>query len=136
MKVISKEALALGGLYSVLVTPFYLIKNKYLEEIGLIIGVLFLLSLVLLYNNKFSNYVCNKIQLHHNIAYYLLAIGWVIYFMFAGIICLPLIAAILDLQESTLKAVMSIFSFICNWGVPVSLITAFIKSHKNKSINR
>lgn len=127
MQVISKEALVLGGLYSVLATPFYLIDNKYLEKIGLTIGIVFILSLILLYNNKFLNFVRHKIQLHPDISYYLTAIGWVIYFMFAGIICIPVISVILNLQDNTVETVMSIFSFICNWGIPVSLILAFTK---------
>lgn len=135
MKVISKEALVLGGLYSVLITPFYLVKNRYLEEIGFIIGILFILSLILLYNNKFSNYVSNKIKLHPNISYYLTAAGWVIYFMFAGIACIPEISTILNLQDNTLEIVMNVFSFICNWGIPVSLVIAFAKTRKAKSIN-
>lgn len=134
MKAISKEALVLGGLYSVLVTPFYLVKNELLEKIGLVIGVFFLLSLVLLYNKNFSNYICNKIKLHPNTSYYLMAIGWVIYVMFAGILFLPLITAVLNLQDRTLEIVMDVFSFICNWGILISLIIAFIKSRKNKPI--
>lgn len=134
MKLWSKEALVLGGLYSVLITPFYLVKNELLEEIGLIIGVLFLLSLVLLYNKKFSNYICDKIQLYPNISYYLMAIGWVIYFTFAGIIFLPPITAFLNLPDKTLQTVMSVFGFICNWGIFISLLIAFIKARKNKPI--
>lgn len=58
-----------------LATPFYLIENKHLENIGLTIGILFILYLTLLYNQKFSNYISNKIQLHPNINYYLIAAG-------------------------------------------------------------
>lgn len=129
MKLWSKEALVLGGVYGVLDTPFSLLNLELISEILL---VAFLISAILLCFNKTPKFVTYITSQFPQTAYYLSSIGWIIYFAIIGLITIIVIAGIFEWPDNTLKDTMKIFNFICLWGIPFSLLIAFIREKINK----
>ena len=73
MKICSKEALILGGVYMVLATPFSLLGFSVISDI---LFIVFVISGILLFFNvkfKFIDYILNK---HETLSYYLCSFGW------------------------------------------------------------
>ena len=128
MKLWSKEALSLGGIYCVLDTSFLFLQTPITENIGLILFSIFIICMFLLYWPKFSLYIENQIKKFPNISYYLISIGWIPYFVIIGIVCFIGIAAAFAWGEDTIEKVANIFNAICIWGVPVSLSIAYLRA--------
>ena len=76
MKLFSKEALVLGGLYCCLDTPFSLLG---FETISNLLGVLFFLFLIMILFNKVPNFLSKLIANNPKTAYYLSSVGWIVY---------------------------------------------------------
>jgi len=129
MKLWSKEALVLGGVYGVLDTPFSLLNLELISEILL---VAFIISAILLCFNKTPKFVTYITSQFPQTAYYLSSIGWIIYFAIIGLITIIVMAGIFEWPDNTLKDTMKIFNFICLWGIPFSLLIAFIREKINK----
>ena len=76
MKICSKEALILGGVYMVLATPFSLLGFSVISDI---LFIVFVISGILLFFNvkfKFIDYILNK---HETLSYYLCSLGALFY---------------------------------------------------------
>lgn len=78
MKLWSKEALVLGGIYGVLGTPFSLLG---LEKITDILFLLFIICMFMLCFNRTPKFLSALISRYPKTAYYLSAIGWIPYFL-------------------------------------------------------
>ena len=134
MKVWSKEAFLLGGIciYGVLSTPFTYFHNNISEQIFSLILALFIILMLFLCLNKVPSFITYILKQHPDLSYYLISIGWVAYFLIIGIVVLPVLAGIFEWQDTTIEKTTSIFNFICNWGILISLLVAFIKSKLSK----
>ncbi len=128
MKLYSKEALLIGGLYIVLSTPFIYFPSDIGVSISLGLLLTFILLMVLLFLNKTPFFITDIIKQYPQLSYYLASFGWLAYFMIIGLIFLPVIAGVFEWHDATMEKVTDIFTFICDWGIPVSLLIAFVKS--------
>lgn len=125
MKLCSKEALLLGGIYSVLATPL-----SYLDQEGTVSAVLFLgfvVGMVLLCFNKVPKFIYYVINHYPRTSYYLISIGWVPYFVFIGLAGIIAVASFFEWGEETLNIVMKVFGYISIVGIPLSLLIAFLR---------
>ena len=130
MKLWSKEALILGGVYGVLTTPFTYFHNQYFEQIHFVLLGLFVIFMFLNFFNKTPSFIYTFTKQHPILSYYLISIGWIAYFLIFGIIIIPLFASVFEWNDTDIKIVVDIFDFICTYGIPVSLLFAFIKARK------
>ena len=138
MKLWSKEALLLGGFYEALSAPWLYWQNDVSEKISMVLLGLFILSMVLLCFNKplfFLNYASKHWP---GISYYLRSIGWLAYFTIIGMVIIPLAAGLGEWQEGVMRYAAALFNAICAWGVPASLLAAFIwaQTHKAKGVSK
>ena len=83
MKLWSREALMIGGIYSVLSAPFLILKTP---------------------------------------------IGWLPYFLIIGIFATFICAGVFSWNDNVLNRTIGVFNLICSWGLPVSLIVAYIRT--------
>ena len=129
MKICSKEALILGGVYVVLATPFSLLGFSVISDI---LFIVFVISGILLFFNvkfKFIDYILNK---HETLSYYLCSFGWVPYFiavMFLLLVCTHVIFGYE--QELFGKSVLTLGIFAVV-GFLLSPIVAFFKKKCRK----
>ena len=108
MKLWSKEALVLGGIYGVLETPLSFLG---VENISDILFLLFILGIFMLCFNKTPKFLSNFISNYPKTSYYLCAIGWIPYFMFIGFIMLIGSGYIIDYSDTTVEYIMNIISY-------------------------
>lgn len=78
MKLWSKEALILGGIYGVLDTPFSLLGLEILSDA---VFLLFVVGILLLLFNKTPKLLNSIITKYPKTSYYLTAVGWIPYAM-------------------------------------------------------
>lgn len=130
MKLWSKEALVLGGIYSVLDTPFILLKFEIASEI--LFG-LFIVCAIILFLNKIPKFTSFVITQYPQTAYYLSAFGWIPYFMIIGIVVFVGMATAFEWTDNLIEKVGKFFDFVCVWGIPISLLTAYIKAQKSRT---
>lgn len=129
MKIYSKEALILGGVYMVLATPLSLLGFSVISDI---LFIVFIISGILLFFNvkfKFIDYILNK---HETLSYYLCSFGWVPYFiavMFLLLVCTHVIFGYE--QELFGKSVLTLGIFAVA-GFLISPIVAFFKKKCRK----
>ena len=128
MKLWSKEALSLGGIYCVLDTPFSL---SGIEFVSGILFVIFLICAVMLCFNKTPKFVSFTISHYPKTSYYLASIGWIPYFAVIGIIALLMFSGIFQWADDTIITLVYIFDFICIVGLLVSPAVAFIRAKCN-----
>lgn len=127
MKLWSKEALVLGGIYSVLSTPFVYAHKTVLEQISSILLVVFIICTIMLCFNKtpkFITYILNK---YPKTAYYLAAFGWIPYFIFVAVAGLFISAYFIEYDENNIEWWFKIVHYVLELGIPVSLIIAFFR---------
>lgn len=129
MKLWSKEALVLGGIYSVLDMPLLILN---LDTIREILFVLFIAFANMLCFNKTPVFISYIIKHYPAISYYLCSFGWIIYFIIIAMIGIIPLAALFEWKDTTFENMMKIYSFICSWGVPVSILTAFLRTKLKK----
>ena len=108
MKLWSKEALVLGGIYGVLETPFSFLG---LENTTDILFVLFILGMFMLCFNKMPKFLSNFISNYPKTSYYLCAIGWIPYFMFIVFVMLIGSGYIIDYSDTTIEYSMNVMSY-------------------------
>lgn len=124
MKVWSKEALVLGGIYSVLATPVSLLG---FENMMNSLFLLFVICMVMLCFNKTPKFLLSFISNYPRISYYLSAIGWIVYFSIIGEVCIFVAASVFEWQDKIVESVMNGFNIISILGIPISLLVAFIR---------
>lgn len=126
MKLWSKEALVLGGIYGVLETPFSFLG---LENTTDILFVLFILGMFMLCFNKIPKFLSNFISNYPKTSYYLCAIGWIPYFMFIVFVMLIGSGYIVDYSDTTVEYSMNVMSYPYTtiYLAIASLIIAFVR---------
>ncbi len=126
MKLWSKQALVLGGIYGVLETPFSFLG---LENTTDILFVLFILGMFMLCFNKMPKFLSNFISNYPKTSYYLCAIGWIPYFMFIVFVMLIGSGYIIDYSDTTVEYSMNVMSYPYTtiYLAIASLIIAFVR---------
>ena len=127
MKLWSKEALVLGGIYSVLNTPFVYSNNAVIEQISTILFFIFFICVVMLCFNKIPKFITYVINKYPKIAYYLSAFGWIPYFSIITVVSLFISAYFIKYDENNIEWWFNITHYVLEFGIPVSLIIAFIR---------
>lgn len=129
MKLWSKEALVLGGIYGVLETPFSFLG---LENTTDILFVLFILGMFMLCFNKMPKFLSNFISNYPKTSYYLCAIGWIPYFMFIVFVMLIGSGYIIDYSDTTIEYSMNVMSYPYTtiYLATASLIIAFARKQR------
>ena len=130
MKLWSKEALVLGCIYGVLSTPLAYLE---LENINMIVLILFILCLIMLCFNKTPKFIDEVIRNYPKTAYYLSSIGWIPYFVIISIVGFIALDTFVEYSDNTVKVIGNIYVWILNLGIPVSLIIAFVRQKMNKT---
>lgn len=128
MKLWSREALMVGGIYSVLSTPFLILKTPMTEQIDLFLFFLFILCMLFLYWSKFSSLISKQTDNFPKLSYYLISIGWLPYFLIIGIFAIFICAGVFSWSDNILDRTIGVFNLICSWGLPVSLVVAYIRA--------
>ena len=130
MKLWSKEALVLGGMYGVLETPFTYLG---FEKIANILFVVFIWCMIMLCFNKTPKFIAKTIENYPKTSYYLSSIGWIPYFVILGTILFVLSGYVIDYSDSFLETLFSYLYYILPLLVFASLIVALImKNIKSK----
>lgn len=124
MKVWSREALVLGGVYSAVNAPFAYFDVEPVTDI-LYLG--FIICAVMLCFNKTPKFIALLSEKYPRLSYYLASFGWLPYL----VILLPLVFFVCALQfefsEKTVDVALLGFSYILTYGIPFSLIIAFVR---------
>jgi len=129
MKLWSKEALVLGGIYGVLDTPFSLLG---LEMLSNAVFLLFVAGVFLLCFNKTPKLLTGIISKYPRTSYYLAAVGWIPYAV--AVIFLALVGYRYFYEVS--DDVITKFAIYLPYGILffvfISLLATCIKMRKNK----
>lgn len=129
MKLWSKEALVLGGIYGVLSTPCAYLG---LENIGIMLFFLFVVGVFLLFFNKMPESFSKTIKKYPQTSYYLASFGWIPYFVIIGLVGFIASISFVEYSDDSINVLMNVFMQILNFGVPLSLVTAFVwAAYKN-----
>ena len=131
MKLFSKEALLLGGLYGALETPFSLLK---FERVTDLLFVIFFILLVMLCFNKVPKFLSFILNNYPKTSYYLCAVGWVPYVV--GVIFLVFAGTglFVEYSQSFMTAFILLLAGIVVFGSLISLIAAFILARRKKPV--
>lgn len=129
MKLWSKEALVLGGVYGVLSTPLAYLK---LENADVVVSILFILCLIALCVNKTPKFIDKIMKNYPKMAYYLASIGWIPYFVIISMVSFFGFGSFIEYSDSTIQVLVKFFVWILNLGVPISLVVAFVRQRLNK----
>ena len=127
MKLWSKEALVLGGIYSVLSTPFVYGHKAVLEQISSILLIIFIICAIMLCFNKIPKFITYILNKYPKIAYYLAAFGWIPYFTIVAVVGLFISAYFIEYDENNIEWWFKIMHYVLELGIPVSLIIAFVR---------
>ena len=128
MKLWSKEALLLGGIYGILEAPFTYLKYEFITDI---LFIIFVCCAIMLCFNRTPKFISKTMNNYPNISYYLISTGWIPYFVILGIVLFILSGFIIDYSESFLELVFNYLYYILPLLVFASLIIAFIKKKIN-----
>ncbi len=132
MKLWSKEALVLGGVYGVLDTPFSL---SGFEMISNLLFWLFIGSALMLCFNKTPKYLSLFITQYPQTSYYLASFGWVPYVMMLTTIAFLGSTYMITYTENFVVSFLYGIVYVGLVLALISLMIAFVKTRKNKSIN-
>lgn len=132
MKLWSKEALVLGGIYGVLETPLSLLE---IEKITNILFLLFVLGMLMLCFNKIPKFLSNFISNYPKTSYYLCAIGWIPYFMFVVFVMLIGSGYIIDYSDAAVEYSMNVMSYPYTT-IYLALVSLIIALVRKKQINK
>lgn len=135
MKLWSKEALVLGGIYSVLSTPFVYGNNAVIEQISSILLIVFIICAIMLCFNKTPKFVSFTLNKYPKISYYLAAFGWIPFFTIIGVVGLFISAYFIEYDENNIEWWFKIMHYVLEFGIPVSLVIAFIWQIIGKKIS-
>ncbi len=124
MKLWSKEALLLGGVYGVLNTPLTYMGFEVVTDI-LFWG--FIICAGMLCFNITPKFVSLLIKNYPQLTYYLQAIGWIPYFMIVGFIAFIFSGFILSYTDSFLQKSVEIMQLFVPVMMGVSIGIAFVR---------
>lgn len=128
MKLWSKEALLLGGIYGILETPFTYLKYEFITDI---LFIIFVCCAIMLCFSRTPKFISKTMNNYPNISYYLISIGWIPYFVISGLILFILSGFIIDYSESFLELVFNYLYYTLPLLIFASLVSAFIRKQKN-----
>lgn len=124
MKLWSKEALLLGGIYGILETPFTYLKFELITDI---LFFVFVCCAIMLCFNKTPKFISKTIKNYPNISYYLVSIGWIPYFVILGTILFILSGFVINYSEGFLEMIFNYLYYILPLLMFSSLVVAFIR---------
>ena len=128
MKLWSKEALLLGGMYGILEAPFTYLKYEFITDI---LFIIFVCCAIMLCFSRTPKFISKTMNNYPNISYYLISIGWIPYFVISGLILFILSGFIIDYSESFLELVFNYLYYTLPLLIFASLVSAFIRKQKN-----
>lgn len=130
MKLLSKEALVLGGVYGVIDAPFTYMQLELVTDVFFIV---FIICALMLCFNRTPKFLLYTIQNYPRTCYYLSSVGWIPYFSFIvllGIVgsyyCLEYANDLLK-QQIVYLGIFNLFAAVISFGV------AFIRASCKKS---
>jgi len=130
MKLLSKEALVLGGVYGVIDAPFTYMQLELVTDVFFIV---FIICALMLCFNRTPKFLLYTIQNYPRTCYYLSSVGWIPYFSFIvllGIVgnyyCLGYANDLLK-QQIVYLGIFNLFAAVISFGV------AFIRASCKKS---
>lgn len=129
MKLWSKEALVMGGIYGVLDTPFSLLG---VEMISNLLFWVFIGSAVMLCFNKTPKYLSLLISNYPQTSYYLASFGWVPYVMIFTTIAFLGSSYLIAYTENFVVTFLYSIVYVGLVLALISLIIAFVKTHRTK----
>lgn len=132
MKLYSKKALVLGGLYGVFDAPFSLLG---LEFVSSILFLIFIGCCVMLCFNKTPKFLSAFTAKFPNLSYYLAAFGWVPFFTWAAFLLIIGSYSYIQYSEVWLNRLLYGLVYLNFGGIILSLIIAFAKKRFSKKIN-
>ena len=124
MKLWSKEALLLGGIYGVFEIPFAYLG---LEFVTNILFTVFICYAIMLCFNKTPKFISKIMNNYPNTSYYLISIGWIPYFVISSTVLFILSGFVIDYSESFLEMTFEYLYYIFPLLMFTSLFVAFIK---------
>lgn len=129
MKLYSKEALLLGGLYTVLAIPFtYLNKTS-----SGILLLLFIGLAIMLYFKKKLMFLERMISSYPKISSCLSSMGWYPYIFIIFTVSFTASGYFFDYQDDSIEKVFSIFDYTTSILLIISLVYAIYKNFKKQS---
>lgn len=129
MKLWSKDALVLGGIYGVLDTPFSILG---FEAISNGLFWLFVGSALMLCFNKTPKYLSLFIAEYPKTSYYLASFGWIPYMMILTTITLLGSSFFIAYTENFVVTFLYATAYTGLALALISLIIAYMKARKNK----
>lgn len=126
MKLWSKEALVLGGIYSVFNSPFVYGGNTVIEHISALLFLIFITCAIMLCFNKTPKFISYILYKYPKISYYLSAFGWIPYFTIVAVMILFVSSHFVEYNENNIEPWLHAMHYILELGIPVSLIVAYI----------
>lgn len=132
MKLWSKEALILGGIYGILNTPFAYGDSEVAEKFATGLFWLFVFNILILCFNKTPRFISWTINKYPRLSYYLTSIGWIPYFAIIIPALLLVSAFFVNYSDKSLSFCVDILHYILELGIPVSLAIAFIRQRFKK----
>jgi hypothetical protein len=127
MKLWSKEALVLGGVYSVLSTPFAYSNKTVSELISSILIIAFIICAIMLCFNKIPKFITYILNKYHITSYYLAAFGWIPYFTIIAVVGLFISTYFIEYDENSIERLFKMMHYVLEFGIPVSITIAFIR---------
>lgn len=129
MKLYSKEALLLGGLYTVLAIPFTYLN----ESISGILLLLFIGLAITLCFKKKLRFLERMISGYPKISNCLSSIGWYPYIFIIFTVSFTASGYFFDYQDDSIEKVLSIFDYGTSILLVISLVYAIYKNFKKQS---
>ena len=126
MKLYSKEAMLLGGLYTVLAIPFTYLN----ESISGILLLLFIGLAIMLYFKKKLMFLERMISSYPKISSCLSSMGWYPYIFIIFTVSFTASGYFFDYQDDSIEKVFSIFDYSTSVLLIISLIYSIYKSFK------
>lgn len=105
-----------------------MLKAPMAEQIALSLFAMFIICMFLLYSPKFSLWVGKQTDNFPKLSYYLMSVGWLPYFLIFGPLAIFICAGVFAWDDDILNRTMSVFNFICSWGLMLSPIIAYIRA--------
>ena len=129
MKLCSKEAMFLGGLYTVLAIPF-----TYLNEASSgILLLLFICLAIILYFNKKLRFLERIVAGYPRISSCLSSMGWYPYIFIIFTVSFTASGYFIDYQDDFIENIFTIFDYGTSILLIISLVSAIYKSFKKQS---
>ena len=127
MKLWSKEALVVGGLYGILETPLSLLGMDNVTDILFLLFIALIFALCL---GKTPKFLSTFIHKYSRISYYLISIGWIPYFLMVVVAIVLGARFLLGYSEYLLEKFLYGTAYLGLGLALLSLIIAFIKKRK------